>query len=586
VGGPKIERDPTLSVCCLTRGPTARVAAQLELLRDVAAEIVVGLDTSVPADLAGPLSKVADVLVHYPYADPVDRPVGWIHSLCTGDWILWVDDDEIPSAALVRTAREILRETSVTHCFVPRRTLWRDPQSVLLGPPWVPDFQLRLVQNDPRVVWFPGITHWPIQALGPHRYLEAPLYHTDLLLNPLERRREKVRRYETAVPGRRVAGLPMNDAYFLPEDRAEVRLTAVADEDRETIQRLLELEPWPEPEEQPASIRVASRVEIDAHWHGAPARDDLYRGTVELVDELEPFSVGEERGVVVRVASQSSHVWPHGGFGWPSVRVSYRWLDDEGRTAVADGLRTPLPETLAPGASLAFPIDVLAPPVAGAHTLVVDLLHEPVRWFGCEASAPVEIRAALRVAILADDEGDAARAAARLAEVAPAIVPLLLSAVPERSTELLGYEAAPDPRAYLLRADAPRRGVRGVGGAVARAGALVGDALLVRAGRRPHLAAPSGAAYLDGLHDADALLVVGDEMLRGTRGERETLQRGAALAAAAALGLDVLVVSKGSAPGGLTSRLAGLTAQTVQVGPAGLDEAVSEAIRLLLERAR
>ena len=93
-------------------------------------------------------------------------------------------------------------------------TLLRSPPHALArcrrasceGPPWVPDFQLRLVVNDPRLVWFPGITHWPIQAIGPHRYLETPLYHTDLLLNPEERRRAKVRRYEAAVPGRRVAG--------------------------------------------------------------------------------------------------------------------------------------------------------------------------------------------------------------------------------------------------------------------------------------------------------------------------------------------------------------------------------------------
>ena len=181
--------SPSLSVCCLTRGPTNRVAAQLRLLRDVADEIVVGLDTSVDAELAHPLEDVADVLVHYPYVDPVDRPVGWIHSLCTRDWILWVDDDEIPSARLVASVRETIADPSVTHCFVPRRTLWGDAGRILAGTPWVPDFQLRLVQNDPRLVWFPGITHWPIQAIGPHRYLDAPLYHTDLLLNPLERRR-------------------------------------------------------------------------------------------------------------------------------------------------------------------------------------------------------------------------------------------------------------------------------------------------------------------------------------------------------------------------------------------------------------
>jgi hypothetical protein len=50
------------------------VAPQLSLLRDVADEIVVGLDTSVEADLAHPLEDVADVLVPYPYA-PEEPPL-------------------------------------------------------------------------------------------------------------------------------------------------------------------------------------------------------------------------------------------------------------------------------------------------------------------------------------------------------------------------------------------------------------------------------------------------------------------------------------------------------------------------------
>ena len=80
VRAPAISGTTTLSVCCLTRGPTARVAAQLALLRDVADEIVVGLDTSVAADLAHPLAEVADVLDHYPYARP-RRPAGRLDPL-------------------------------------------------------------------------------------------------------------------------------------------------------------------------------------------------------------------------------------------------------------------------------------------------------------------------------------------------------------------------------------------------------------------------------------------------------------------------------------------------------------------------
>ena len=584
VGPQTIPADATLSVCCLTRGPTARVAAQLALLRDVAAEIVVGLDTSVAADLAGPLEEVADVVVHYPYAEPVDRPVGWIHSLCTGDWILWTDDDEIPSAALLRTVRDVVRDTTVTHCFVPRRTLWRDAETALQGAPWVPDFQLRLVRNDPRLLWFPGITHWPIQALGPHRYLSSPLYHTDLLLNPVERRRAKVRRYEAAVPGRRVAGLPMNDAYFLPENRERVRVAPVADEDRETIRRVLALEPWPEPLRRPSALPMASRDEIDAHWHGAPAGDELYRGSVELMQDVEQFAVGEQRSLLVCVTNESSHVWPHALVGWPTVRVSYRWLDGAGRPVVADGLRTGLPEALAPGASLIVPIDVLAPPTAGRHTFVVDLLHEPVRWFGCEVSATVEVQRALHVAILADEESSAVAAAGQLAEVAPAVRPLLLSAAPETSAELHGYGAAVDAREYILRTSSPRAGLLGAAGALVRGAALVGDAALHRLGSRPRLAAPSGVAFLEALRGADALLVVGDATLRGVRGEREALQRGAALLAASALGLDLVVVSTGA--GGIWKALVGRSVEIVSVDRGrSLDDAVCEAIRGLITRA-
>ena len=552
VGGVTNPGGPTLSVCCLTRGPTARVAAQLALLRDVADEIVVGLDTSVGPELAHPLEEVADVLVHYPYADPVDRPVGWVHSLCTKEWILWVDDDEIPSAALVSTVRATIADPAVTHCFVPRRTLWRDAASALVGPPWVPDFQLRLVQNDPRVVWFPGITHWPIQAAGPHRYLEAPLYHTDLLLNPVERRRAKVQFYEAAIPGRRVAGLPMNHAYFLPEDREDVHVAPIDPADRETVARILSLEPSPEPRPPATPIPVAAREEVDAHWHGAPATDDMYRGAVVLVDELAPFALGEERGVVVQVANAGTHAWPPGGLGWPAVRVTYRWLDEEGAVVVPDGLRTPLPAVLPPGDSLIVPADVLAPPAPGLHTLVLDLLHEHVRWFECETSALVEIRPALCLAILGEDEEAATAAAATLAEIAPSVRPLVLSAAPERTTELHGYRAAPDARSYVLDSGAGGT-VRATAGALARGAALLGDAALLRTGARARLSAPRGTAYLGAVHDADALVVVGGDALRGRRGEREALQARAAMLAARTLGLETVVVTP--SPDGLAAGL-------------------------------
>ncbi len=198
---------------------------------------------------------------------------------------------------------------------------------------------------------------------------------------------------------------------------------------------------------------------------------------------------------------------------------------------------------LPPGGSSIVLADVLAPPSPGPHTLVLDLLHEHVRWFGCETSASVEVRPALCLAILGEDEEAATDAAAALAEIAPSVRPLLLSASPGRTTDLHGYQAGPDARSYVL--DSGGGGtVRATAGALARGAALLGDAALLRAGARARLAAPRGTAYLDALNCADALLVIGGGALRGERGAREAFQARAAILAARTLGLETAVVTR------------------------------------------
>jgi hypothetical protein len=574
-----------LSVCCLTRGPTVRVAAQLALLRDLAAEIVVAVDTSVDEQLLGPLENVADVLVRYPYAEPVDRPVGWLHSLPTQDWILWVDDDEIPSEALLAELREAVDRVDVTHAYIPRRTLYRDAGTVLDMPPFVPDYQLRLVVNDPRLLWFPGVTHWPIEAVGPRRYLEGPLYHADVLLSPLERREAKARRYERAAPGKRVAGLPMNDAFFLPERRTGLRTASVPDHDRRTLEHLLALRPWPEPLPPHGAARLADRAEIDAHWHGAPLGEELYRARLERAAAVHPFVTGEQRGVQVRVTNDGPHVWPWGTLGRPEVRLSYRWLDRAGAEVTGEQLRTPLPAPLAPGETCLVDVDVIGPERAGAATLVLDLVHEHECWFGCELSLPVEVHPARRVAVVADDEHLAAAAAAAVCELAPALEPVVVSEEPERAARRLGYAAAPDARRYVLEAEAGER-PRGRAGVLVHATALVGDAVLLRRGGRARLTAAPGRAFLEALRGTDALLVVGDDTLRGASGAREAWQRSAALLAARSLGLDVVLASgPGNGRPVPPARLARARATVVSAPPGGtVADALPGAVRLLAER--
>jgi SAM-dependent methyltransferase len=70
------------------------------------------------------------------------------------------------------------------------------------------------------------------------------------------------------------------------------------------------------------------------------------------------------------------------------VFLSYHWLDADGAIAIDDGVRTPLPRAVAPGAACEMTCRIETPPRAGRYTLAVDLVEEGITWFS-RAGAPV-----------------------------------------------------------------------------------------------------------------------------------------------------------------------------------------------------
>src|SRR5436190_1515048 len=56
----------------------------LALFAGVADEILVALDDRADDGTEAALAAVADRVIRYPYAEPVDRPLAWIHSECRG----------------------------------------------------------------------------------------------------------------------------------------------------------------------------------------------------------------------------------------------------------------------------------------------------------------------------------------------------------------------------------------------------------------------------------------------------------------------------------------------------------------------
>jgi hypothetical protein len=72
----------------------------------------------------------------------------------------------------------------------------------------------------------------------------------------------------------------------------------------------------------------------------------------------------------------------------PSFAMSYHWLRARSEAVVEfDGLRTPFPSSVSPGATVQLPVTIRAPGEAGDYTLVWDVVHEGRSWLSTEGVA-------------------------------------------------------------------------------------------------------------------------------------------------------------------------------------------------------
>ncbi len=524
-----------LSVCCMTAGPGPRVAALLELFRPVAGEILVAVDDRAGADVLAALERVADRLLVYPYADPVDRPLAWLHAECRGRWVLLLDDDEIPSGPLLRGLPALVAANDVTHYWLPRRWVFPDATRYLDEPPWRPDYQLRLVRDDPRFVRFSDEFHRPIVARGAGRFLEEPLWHVDCVLRSEAVRREKARKYERSRPGMRIAGRAYNFAVYVPELRPDAVTSPVPEEERRTIARVLAGDVAAG--DGSAHLARVGRVEIDRLWPGRPLAAEAYRARLEPLEPARPLVVGEQRTIDVRVHNLGPELWDWGRDAEPSIRVGTRWRDARGEAVAAEELRSHFPAPLPPGESDLVPVHVRAPGQPGRYRLEVDLVHEHVRWFDCAVGYDVEVRPRRRIAIVGDEPS--VERSLELLGLLPELEPLLLSPGEELPIERHGYARAPGLRSYLLfgAADAGRAVVAAT--LAARTAALLRAARARRDGRAA-APLPNGAqTFLEQVSQCELLLVAGNDAEPGSAVSRELWRLAATVLAADALGVPV-----------------------------------------------
>ena len=99
---------------------------------------------------------------------------------------------------------------------------------------------------------------------------------------------------------------------------------------------------------------------------------------LRVVEHPSPVTIeaGSRASISIVVANDCSHSWSSAdGFA-----ISYHWLDTGGETVVWDGLRSPLPDIVHPGASIELVAFVEAPRLPGDYLLRWDVVQEGVQW--------------------------------------------------------------------------------------------------------------------------------------------------------------------------------------------------------------
>lgn len=381
--------SPALSVCLFTNSPPTQIRAVLAPLAALKPEVIVAVDGRMPAPEIEVFTGFVDRLFVAPYAAPPERGFPWLHTRCSGNWILRLDGDEVPSAGMAAELSPIVTgQEPLTHAIFRRRWLYPDGKSYLVDWPWTPDRQPRLIRNDPALFRIPGTMHSSVEVAGAGRYAESTIYHADLLMTSQRARADKAAAYDAERSDVVVAGRSFNEAYYLPETRAALRTAPVPEEDRRAIEALLDCGLASAAGGARCRPERVTREEIDAAWPGRPLAEADYLAAVEILEEGVRVYAGERRTVDLRVRNLGTWTWPWGASSTPEVRVAQRWHFPDGR--IVEGARTLLPEPLAPGGSCRLAAELSPPPTPHPQRVEFDLIHENVRWFGAGVTIDVE----------------------------------------------------------------------------------------------------------------------------------------------------------------------------------------------------
>ncbi len=390
----------TLTVTGMTCNSGARLPAWIARAREYADEVVLLVDDSSSDDTYDIARAHADrvQLVQHPPFIEVFYDLALRQA--TGDWILWLDDDEVIGDGFAEAKSSLLTARDLTHYYLPYRWVVRDAAGDrwLSTFPWHPNPRLRLIRNIGSLWSHRGRLHSPLDIAGEGRVLdpdEGVIYHLDLAWRSRADREAKVARY-------RGNNAPSCEEYYLYEDYALTLKSEPLDEQMERAPTPagqaaadLRLEKGPVDVSDVVAQVTAEQSRIAQFWDNAPVFG------AEYVSSTTPTNVLANRGytvdVVVRNTSQSP--WRNSGLERGRITLSYHWLAHDHGVLLREGDRSLLNHVVAPGETTTIAAGVWTPYEPGEYTLQWDLLSEQVNWFSDRGVEPLSTT----VTVSADD---------------------------------------------------------------------------------------------------------------------------------------------------------------------------------------
>ena len=161
-----------LSVALISLNEEENLPKTLNAVKDIADEIII-IDSG-STDKTVEIAKQFNAKIFQEDWKGFTAQKNSLIEKCSGEWILFLDCDEVLSQELAREIQTTIQNTSYDGFFINRKTVYLGK---VLNYAWQPDLKLRLVRSSAKPQWHGTIVHEKLTIAGKTAKLKHPLFH-------------------------------------------------------------------------------------------------------------------------------------------------------------------------------------------------------------------------------------------------------------------------------------------------------------------------------------------------------------------------------------------------------------------------